>query len=129
MEEKEKLLEEKETIETEVIQTQRNRVKRWGGEVFGQFATPDFWKNLCATIVKEALKSFFITLGGTLIVYGKKDRNQDVVAASGGFVNNSDVNNKAFGGGNTFAPNNNYSNSYPVNNMPNGDTRFPGFGR
>lgn len=127
MQERENSEQEPKTV---VAKHEESRIKRWSREVFGQFVTTDFWKNLFATIVREALKSFFITLGGTLIVYGKKDRNQEVVAATGMGTTSSDVANKAFGGGNSFNPGGNgYAHSYPVSSMPSGDTRFPGFGR
>ena len=34
---------------------------------FGQFATLEFWRDLLALIIKEAIASFITVLGGTLI--------------------------------------------------------------
>jgi hypothetical protein len=44
---------------------------------FGQFATREFWRNLFAMIVREALSAFILSLGGTLVYYVRNKANPD----------------------------------------------------
>lgn len=98
-------------------------------EIFGQFATREFWKELSKTLVQEAITTFLMALGGTLVWYGKSRRNKDVANTSAGVGNTGEVSSKAFGGG--FAPNpsffSNSGPSYPAPTSPTGDNRYPGF--
>jgi hypothetical protein len=100
--------------------------------VFGQFATREFWKNLFSMIVREALSSFILSLGGTLIYYIKGRANTDSNNIRG--ITNGMVGNQQQVGSPNAAFSNmmqpqpsyraNYSNNQPV---PTQQT-YPGFG-
>ena len=92
------------------------------GTLLGQFATRDFWKNLFSLVVKEAISSFILSLGGTLIYYIKGKTNTD-----GQTIRNISH------GAQPSAPANAFSNGYtprPSYNppAPAAQPSFPGFG-
>ena len=98
-------------------------------EVFGQFATREFWRELAKTLVQEAITTFLMALGGTLVWYGRSRRNKDVATTTGGMGGGGEAS-KAFGNG--FSPNPSFFSSqqgsnYPVPSNPSGDQRYPGF--
>ena len=104
-------------------------IRRFIGEVFGQFLTTAFWKELFKSIVHQAFTSFLMALGGTLVWYGKQKANKDIndtIAGTGGMGTNGTVVSKAFGG--SSYPSYSSPPGYPVSHRPAGDSRFPGFG-
>lgn len=90
-------------------------------EIFGQFVTATFWKELAKNLVHEFFSMALMALGGTLYWYGKSKRSKDVEAS----VTNigGGMSEKAFGGGSDYRP----STAFPVRTSPSGDARFPGF--
>ena len=85
---------------------------------------------MAKTIVQEAITTFLMALGGSLVWYGKTRRNKEVATATGGVGGGGEAASKAFGGG--FSPNPTFFNSsnstnYPAPVSPTGDNRYPGF--
>lgn len=95
-------------------------------DLFGQFATRAFWKDMFKTLVQEAVTTFLMALGGTLVWYGRQRRNKDVASATGS-VGESEMAKKAFGGEFSPSPSFRPSTAFPVPTNPTGDARFPGF--
>jgi len=99
-------------------------------EVFGQFATRKFWKEVLKTLVQEAIFTFLMAFGGTVYWYGKKGKNKDVEATTGVIGGGGEATSKAFGNG--YSPNPSFfsgssSGNFPVAVSPGGDNRYPGF--
>lgn len=110
-------------------QTETKEVKKRGAfaEVFGQFATREFWKEFTKTLVQEAIATFLMALGGVIYWHGKDKKNKDM---GGVEANQAQASSKAFGSG--YAPNPSFfggssHNSNPAPPSPSGDGRYPGF--
>lgn len=93
-------------------------------EIFGQFVTPAFWRELAKNLVHEFFSMALMAFGGTLYWYGKTRRNKDVETASSsiGGASGGGISERAFGG-ESYRP----ATAFPVRPNPSGDTRFPGF--
>lgn len=115
-------------LNTQLVDTKKGAF----AAVFGQFATREFWKNLFSMIVREALSSFILSLGGTLIYYikGRADTNSNNIRGiTNGMVGSQPAASPNTAFSNTgFAPQPsyraNYSNSQPVSTQQT----YPGFG-
>jgi len=121
------MTEEGTQTETTEVKTPQTKGQSFVQAVFGQFTDPSFWRDLLRLVVSEMVSSFFMALGGTLLWYGKERRDKKVAEIATGPVNNqSQVANKAFGGG--YSPQPSYNgNSYPVPTQQNTNVSFPGF--
>ncbi len=116
------MTEENNTEEVKVPQTKGQSFVQ---AVFGQFTDPVFWRDLLRLVVSEMVSSFFMALGGTLLWYGKERRDKKVAEIATG-PTQSQVTNKAFGGG--YSPQPSYNGaSYPVPTNSNQNVQFPGF--
>lgn len=93
-------------------------------EIFGQFVTTAFWKELAKTLAHEFFSMALMAFGGTLYWYGKTRKNKDVETSAPG-IGGGGISDRAFGGGNesSYRP----STAFPVRPNPAGDNRFPGF--
>lgn len=121
-------------MENNAMESQQRRElvvdkKTWFQEIFGQFLTAAFWKDVLKQIVHESVTAFFMAFGGTLYYYGKKRSNPEIANARSGIgvPPANPTTERAFGGyqpAPTYQP----SSSYPVATSQ-GDQRFPGFGK
>lgn len=90
-------------------------------EIFGQFATKQFWKELVRVLAQEAIATFLMALGGTLVWYGKSKRNQEVSTETNSV---SSIASRAFSN-NSFTPGPSYQPTPPPPSSQSG--QFPGF--
>lgn len=130
-----------ETIQQPEAQTSASAAKKETQvSILGQFATRDFWKTLFSMIVREALSTFIMSVGSTLVYYVRGKLSPDsqsarqFVANAGGIPQQPQANpNAAFSNG--YAPRPSYGNAQvpvpvpvPVNPPPFGSSQsYPGF--
>jgi hypothetical protein len=104
--------------------------------IFGQFATAEFWKTLFSMIVREALSTFIMSVGSTLVYYVRGKLSSDsqsvksFVSNAGGIPPSTPQANPgaAFSGG--FAPRPSYAPATqvaPYPQQPAGNQTYPGF--
>jgi hypothetical protein len=99
-------------------------------EVFGQFLTAMFWRELAKTIIHEMVTAFFMALGGSLLWYGKKKSNPETkdIRESGGINTARPVSPASSAFSQSFSPTPDFSRpTYPTP-MSHDNAVFPGFG-